>query len=155
MSFSKHIAKHVRDVYFAGNWTVTNLKEVLEDVTWQEATTKVHDFNTIATLTYHINYFVKGVTEVLQGQPLTIRDKYSFDHPPIHNAEDWAAFKASVFNDATVFADLIEKLDDDTLLGDFIDGKYGSYYRNLTGIVEHFHYHLGQIVLIKKLVKRQ
>ena len=30
--------------------------------------------------------------------------------------------------------------------------KYGNYFRNLTGIIEHLHYHLGQIVLIKKLI---
>ena len=30
--------------------------------------------------------------------------------------------------------------------------KYGTYYRNFHGLIEHAHYHLGQIVLIKKLV---
>ncbi|MGN6163930.1 MAG: hypothetical protein ACTHOF_05245 [Flavisolibacter sp.] len=34
----------------------------------------------------------------------------------------------------------------------FVDEKYGTYYRNLQGIIEHTHYHLGQIVLIKKLL---
>jgi hypothetical protein len=35
------------------------------------------------------------------------------------------------------------------------NAKYGNYYRNLHGIIEHTHYHLGQIVLIKKLLKRR
>jgi hypothetical protein len=34
----------------------------------------------------------------------------------------------------------------------FDDKKYGNYYRNITGIIEHNHYHLGQIVLIKKII---
>ena len=35
---------------------------------------------------------------------------------------------------------------------DFVDEKYGTYSRNINGILEHSYYHLGQIVLIKKLV---
>jgi len=34
----------------------------------------------------------------------------------------------------------------------FLDEKYGNYYRNIHGIIEHTHYHLAQIVLIKKLL---
>jgi hypothetical protein len=33
--------------------------------------------------------------------------------------------------------------------------KYGNYYRNIHGIIEHIHYHLGQIVLIEKYFYRQ
>ncbi|MDQ1090003.1 hypothetical protein QE390_004607 [Siphonobacter sp. SORGH_AS 1065] len=35
----------------------------------------------------------------------------------------------------------------------FVDEKYGTYYRNLHGMIEHTHYHLGQIVLIKKILR--
>jgi len=41
------------------------------------------------------------------------------------------------------------------LTDDFTDEKYGTYQRNLIGILEHSYYHLGQIVLIKKLLKTQ
>jgi len=153
MTFSKHVAKQIRDVYFSGNWTVTNLKDTLEDVTWQEATRKVQNFNTIATLVYHINYFVVGVNDVLNGKPLTIKDKYSFNHPSISSEADWEAFKIKVLEDGKAFADAIEGLNDDQLLQDFVDPKYGNYYRNLHGIIEHFHYHLGQIVILKKILK--
>jgi hypothetical protein len=44
---------------------------------------------------------------------------------------------------------------EDILGADFGDPKYGSYYRNLHGIVEHTHYHLGQIVLVKKIIQAQ
>jgi len=33
-----------------------------------------------------------------------------------------------------------------------MEEKYGNYYRNFHGIIEHCHYHLGQIVLIKKML---
>lgn len=47
----------------------------------------------------------------------------------------------------------LETLDEAKLFEDFADPKYGNYYRNLLGIIERTHYHLGQIVLIKKLLK--
>jgi len=58
MSLTRQIAKHFREIHFGGNWTCSNLREHLSGVTWQQATTQVHGLNTIATLAYHINYFV-------------------------------------------------------------------------------------------------
>jgi hypothetical protein len=37
----------------------------------------------------------------------------------------------------------------------FSEEKYGNWYRNLHGIIEHAHYHLGQIVLLKKLIREK
>jgi len=33
----------------------------------------------------------------------------------------------------------------------FFDAKYGTYQRNLEGVIEHNYYHLGQISFIKKM----
>lgn len=153
MNFSKQIAKHLKDVYFGGNWTVANFKTVLEDVTWEESTQKVTDLNTIATLVFHTNYFVVAVIPVLSGGLLNAKDEFSFNHPPINNDEDWQKLLAKSFNDAETLVSLIEKLSDDKLLEIFADEKYGIYYRNLHGIIEHCHYHLGQIAVINKIIR--
>lgn len=34
----------------------------------------------------------------------------------------------------------------------FVEEKYGSYYRNIDAMIEHSYYHLGQIVLINKIL---
>jgi hypothetical protein len=152
MSLTKQIAKHFRDVHFGGNWTSSNLKEHLADITWEQAMTKVYSFNTIAILVFHMNYYVSEVSKVLQGQSLEAKDKYSFDLPPIQSAEDWERLLNKTWTDAENFAALIEQVPEARLWEDFTDNKYGNYYRNLTGIIEHIHYHLGQIVLIKKIL---
>jgi uncharacterized damage-inducible protein DinB len=154
-NLSAHIAKHFRDVHFGGNWTSVNLKDTLAGVTWQQATAKVHDFNTIAVLVFHINYYVGGLIKVLQGGPLDIRDKYSFDCPPIESAEDWERLLGKTWAEAEQYIQLVEQLPDSILMEIFVDEKYGTYYRNLHGIVEHTHYHLGQIVLIKKSSRKR
>ncbi len=152
MSLIGQIAKHFREIFFNGNWTSSNLKEHLADVNWEQATTKVYSFNTIATLVFHINYYVSAVLKLLQGEPLKASDKYSFDHPPILSKKDWEKLLDKTWTDAENFAGLIEQLPESKLWDDFSDNKYGNYYRNLQGIIEHTHYHLGQIVLIKKIL---
>ena len=152
MNLTAQIAKHLREVYFGENWTSSNLKDNLADVTWQQATTQIYSLNTIATLVYHMTYYVSAVLKVLQGEALDAKDKYSFDHPPILSENDWKKLLNKVWTDAENFASLIEQLPEPMLWEDFSDKKYGNYYRNLHGIIEHLHYHLGQIVLIKKIL---
>jgi len=152
MNLTSQIARHFREVHFGDNWTGSNLKDSLEDITWQQATTQVYSFNTIAILVYHINYYVSVTLKVLEGAPLDASDKFSFDLPPILSQEDWEKLLVKTWTDAENFADLIEQLPENRLWENLSDKKYGSYYRNIQGIIEHTHYHLGQIVLIKKIL---
>lgn len=124
MSTTKQIAKHYKEVIFGGNWTYSNLKEHLADVTWQQAIKKLDGFNTIASLTYHINYYVTGAIDVLNGKPLVIKDKFSFDHPKISSPEDWEQLVKKVFNDAKIFIKLVEDLPDEKLYEIFVDEKW-------------------------------
>ncbi len=155
MNSTQQIANHFRAVHFGGNWTFVNLKETLADITWQEATTKHKDFNTIATLLFHINYYVNPVLKVLQGEPLNASDKFSFDCPNINSQQEWENLVQNAFAQAETFAQEIEKLDELKLYDVFSEEKYGNYFRNLFGIIEHTHYHLGQITLIKKWIRHE
>lgn len=152
MSLQKNMAKQFRDIYFGGNWTSSNLKNHLADITWQQATTPINSFNTILQLVFHIDYYVAGVTKMLEEGKLEIRDKFSFTPPPITSQEDWESFLNQVWVNAENFANLIEQLPEEKLWENFHEPQYGNYYRNIHGIIEHNHYHLGQIVLIKKLL---
>lgn len=152
MNISQQIAKHFKEVYFGGNWTDVNLKDSLKDISWQQAATKLYSFNTIAALVYHIDYYVTAILAVLQDESLTASDKYSFDHLPVQSEENWVALLDKLWNDAKKFITLVEDLPESKLWETFSEEKYGNFYRNLQGVIEHTHYHLGQIVLIKKLL---
>lgn len=146
------MAKHFREVHFGGNWTCSNVKDVLSTVSWEQAIAKVYDLNTIATLTYHIHYYVGVISNVLKGGPLEGKDELSFTHPPIENQEDWDNFLTKVLNDAEQLAKLMEQVPEERHWEYFTEEKYSIYYRHLHGITEHTHYHLGQIALIKKIL---
>ena len=152
MNLSQQVAKHLRDVHLGGNWTAVNFKDTLKDVSWQQAITKVHHLNTIATLVYHSTYYIGIALKVLRGGPLEGKDEDSFKLPPIQSQRDWENLVERVWSEVEVFAKEVETLPE-SKLGDLFAGeKYGSYFRNIEGIVEHAHYHLGQIMLIKKIL---
>ncbi len=155
MSITKQIAKHFSELHFGGNWTGSNLKDNLADITWQQATTSVFGFNTIATLVFHTNYYVSAALKVFDGEPLNAKDEFSFEHPPILSQQDWEKLLAKTWTYAENLANLVEQLPEHKLLENFTDEKYGNYYRNIQGIIEHTHYHLGQIILIKKIIMQQ
>lgn len=153
MKSTTQIANRFREVLLNGTWVAnTNFKAQLSGLDWQQATRKWGSLNTIASLTFHIHYYIAGLLSVLEGGPLTIRDKYSFDCPPIQSPEDWERLRDNLLNDAEKFAQLLEQLPEERLSEDFIDKKYGTYQRNFDALIEHSYYHLGQVVLIRKML---
>ena len=152
MSNSEQIAKHLKDVFFGGNWTGVNLKQVLEDVDYEMANRKVESLNTIATLVNHLGYYVGVIDRVLKGGPLEGKDADSFIYDPITSEDQWQKKLEDLWAEVESCVGNIEKLDDGVLSTDFADPKYGSHLRNYMGLIEHTHYHLGQISLLKKII---
>lgn len=153
MTRSENIASRAKEVLLNGHWIAnTNMKTQVQSVTWNEAIQKVDSLNTIAALTFHINYYLSGLVNVFEGGKLEIHDKFSFDAPPIQSEEDWKKLVDDFLSNATKFIEHIEKMNDSKLDEPFVDVNYGTYQRNIEGIIEHTYYHLGQISLIKKMV---
>ncbi|MDQ0784041.1 DUF1572 domain-containing protein [Chryseobacterium sp. W4I1] len=153
MSLASQLAKRFREVLLDGLWIAnTNFKNQLSAVTWEQAVTKVDSLNTIAMLTFHIHYYIAGVLNVLKGGDLEIKDQFSFDLPPIESEEQWKDLLNRLWTDSEKLASLVEQIPDDKLDEVFVDEKYGTYRRNIDGMIEHSYYHLGQITLIKKML---
>ncbi|KPE51676.1 hypothetical protein [Chryseobacterium indologenes] len=153
MNQTSQLAKRFREVLLDGLWiSNTNYKHQLSDVTWEQAVTKVGSLNTIAMLTFHIHYYIAGVKNVLEGGELEIKDQFSFDLPPIESQKQWEELLNKLWTDSERFAVLVEQIPDDKIDEVFVDEKYGTYRRNIDGMIEHAYYHLGQITLIRKLL---
>ena len=93
-----------------------------------------------------------GVLHFFEEGKLEIKDKYSFLASEIVSKDDWISLKNNLFENAEKFANYIEQLSNEELDSVFVDEKYGSYYRNIEGMIEHSYYHLGQISLINKII---
>ncbi|MEZ0129054.1 DUF1572 domain-containing protein [Flavobacterium sp. LBUM151] len=153
MKNTLEIASRFKEIILNGIWVAnTNYKHQLENLDWKTAVTPVKNLNTISVLAQHIHYYINGLNIVFKGGPLDIKDKFSFDFPAINSQEEWENFLTKFWNDTEEFASLVEKMPDEKLDQAFIDEKYGTYKRNIEAMIEHSYYHLGQIVLIKKLL---
>jgi hypothetical protein len=153
MTKSEQLANRLREVILNGTWIAnTNLKDQIENLDWKISTKKVESLNTISILAKHIHYYIVGIKNVFIHGKLEISDKYSFDFAPIESQNDWDEFQNKFWRDTEKLAELIEKMPEEQLNKKFIDEKYGSYSRNIDGMIEHSYYHLGQIVLIKKMI---
>ena len=147
------IANRLREVLLNGHWIAnTNYKDQILNVTWQQAIQKVANLNTIASLTYHINYYLEGLLNAFKNGKLDISDKFSFDLPEIKSEADWNKLVSAFLDNSNQFANTVEQMEDNTFDQPFIDEKYGTFLRNIEGVIEHSYYHLGQISLIKKMI---
>ncbi|KAF9658481.1 DUF1572 domain-containing protein [Tenacibaculum mesophilum] len=156
MKLNEYLTNRLKEVFTEGKWIVgTNFKEQIFDLNWKDAIHKVEDFNTIADLTFHIHYYIAGVAKVLEGGTLDIKDKFSFDSPPINSEQDWRNLVQTFCSDSEKFIRLVENMTDEKLKDSFVDEKYGTYYRNIDVMIEHTYYHLGQIILIKKRIVKE
>ena len=152
MSRTKDLASRLREVVLNGRWIAnTNYRDQLMQINLQQATKKIGALNSIAALTFHINYYLEGLIKVMEEGKLEMSDQFSFDLAPLLTESDWEKLRNSLFMNAEKFAALIELMSEAQLDSPFVDAKYGTWLRNLEGVIEHSYYHLGQVSLIRKL----
>ncbi len=150
------LASRLREVFLDGKWIAnTNYKEQLQGLSWQQAIQKMENFNSIAALTFHINYYLDGLLKAFDSGKLEINDKFSFDVAPIESQENWEMLVSELLSHANKFVEWVEKMEERKLDEPFLDKKYGSLLRNIEGVIEHSYYHLGQISLLRKMSMTQ
>ena len=153
MENNRELAKRFSDVIFNNSWVANNsYKNQLTDLPLEVVLFKYQSLHSIAALTQHVHYYIAGILNVFNGGNLGIKDIYSFDFPPINTIEQWHTFLAVFWTDAASFTQKLEKMDENTLNSIFVNKEYGTYHFNINTLIEHSYYHLGQIVLIKKLI---
>lgn len=155
MTLPKELSRQLCGLIFGPNWTERSLLEVVRDVDANIALRQVSGFQPIAALTFHIGYFIEAVIPVFEGKELTSRDALSFDHPPLASEDDWHELQQRIAEQAKQLCYHLDQMAEEQLWEDFVDAKYGSYYENIQGIIHHGYYHLGQIVVVKKLIEEK
>lgn len=152
----QNLAKRIRELFLDGKWIAnTNYKQQLEDIDVRLAIYKLGKLNTLADLTFHLNYYLKGLLHAFASGELSISDKYSFETPSLTTEQAWQELKHALLQNAHTFALAIEAMSDEQLNSIFMKEQYGTYERNMEGVLEHGYYHLGQMVLIKKLILKE
>ena len=153
MNIPEAIAQHVLEVHEGNNWTEVDVVHTLQDVTLAEAVTRtLASPNTIASLVCHLTFWNRVMARRAQGLPTEIGPDNGFAGPELRTEADWAALRADNLRSAHELARAIRGVDASQLEAPILP-EYGSVYKNLQGAVEHIHYHLGQLVVLKNLVR--
>jgi uncharacterized damage-inducible protein DinB len=155
MGLSNQIAIQLKELYFGKSWTAVDYQSQLKDVSLGQALQSVNGLNSIATLLYHTTYYIDAQLSVLRGEELKSSDKESFSFPEMDSEKDWQNMQELTWQKAQALVDFITAMPDAKLSDNFYGDKYGTWHRNLLGLLEHNYYHLGQIVIIKKLIDQK
>ena len=149
------LAQGLHDVFFGGNWTDVSLRETLSDVTWQEASQTVpFTKNTIVKIVYHLKYSNLIVKERALGKAEQFENETEGFAAPVLNSEnDWQQLQTETYRSAEELSAVILNFDEENLYKPILEG-FSTAYKNFQGVVEHAHYHLGQIVMIKKYLRQ-
>ena len=86
MTRSHALALRLREVFLDGKWIAnTNVKQEILSINWHEATQKISNLNSIAALTYHLNYYLKGLLHTFKTGKIYIdlesRNAYKYVGP--------------------------------------------------------------------------
>jgi hypothetical protein len=153
MRVTELIAQSIIDVYEGENWTEVNIKKTLQDVTVQEANSETAaSTNTIATLLHHLTYWNRVMIQRIIGIVVVVPDANGFDMSAIHTEEEWDLLKEDSVRSAHELATAVISFDENLLTSPILP-EHASAYKNLQGSCEHIHYHLGQIVILKQLIR--
>ncbi|MBX2815637.1 MAG: DUF1572 domain-containing protein [Saprospiraceae bacterium] len=151
---SKYLAGRLQEVLLDGTWIAqTNLQEQLNNTSWEQANSKMGNHHSLAELVFHVDYYVGGILNVFNGGDLEIRDQYSWDTEPLRSEEDWLQRVRAFVMHAQALVDKIMHTPDSQWSRPFVKEAYGTYERNIDGLIEHSYYHFGQISLLRKLLQ--
>ncbi|MEP6467498.1 MAG: DinB family protein [Parafilimonas sp.] len=152
MKATQLIAQHIKEIYEGNNWTDVNIIEIIKNINWQQAQQKtVASPNTIASLLHHLYYWNGIMMQRLKGSNPSVPETNGFNVDAFTSENDWQKLKEKTHASFIQLALMIEHFPEEKLEEAYAEGK-SSYYKNFHGIVEHAHYHLGQMVILKNLI---
>lgn len=153
MNFSEAISIQVKEAYEGNSWSDVCVKDILEDIQFDEAiTVTVASPNSIASLLYHIMFYNRAICQRLSGEEPYINDANGFDLPLLRDEIEWKQLQVDAMDAARALSDAIRKFPQEKLFEENPVGK-GTFYKKFHGVIEHNYYHLGQILILKKLIR--
>ncbi|MDB5021590.1 MAG: hypothetical protein JWQ28_2717 [Pedobacter sp.] len=155
MKITELIALHLIEAHEGSNWTEVDVRSSLEDVSLKEATMRTKASpNSIASIVQHLTYWNRVMVKRINGIVVADNGSNGFSGPVLHDDEDWSRLKDDNILSAHELANAIMNFNEDALELPILP-EHASAYKNLQGSVEHVYYHLGQIVILKQLIRAE
>lgn len=153
MTEKERILKTLSDLYDGRPWTDLSILQVVGDLTAEQASSKpLLQMHSVWAYLNHIVFWRKKIIALLSGHAAPPGDDPLDSAPRIDNSE--AAWRETL-NDLrrchedlmTVVSDLAEKR-----FEEMEESLKATNYEMIQGIIQHDAYHLGQAMIVKKVV---
>ncbi len=148
----QRIRQLIEDHYNGNPWLDVTITHTLSRISAGQAAAKTGDHNSIWQIVNHMIAWRLANLERMQGKKSPAPENNFIEPVSDTSAKAW---QQTLQKFETSQKQLLQFLD--SADGDWFDNIYipngHSYYEHLQGILQHDAYHLGQIVLLAKLVK--
>ena len=151
MNEVERIADQMRRAFEGGAWCGSALKEVLKDVTPEEAAARpIPDGLGIWQMVLHLAAWKGAVRRRLEGFPVKLPEEGDF--PPVEDtsAEAWAAALSLLERRHAELIEAVKGVPESRLDEPVVEGM-SSVYVTLHGSLQHDLYHGSQMALLKKM----
>lgn len=152
MTHNNRLKKLFEDHYNGHPWLDVTILDTIHDITAIEAATQINGLNSIWQILKHMLEWRKTNLKRVNGKILSApSNNFIFEIlDPSENA--WKKLKSD-FNTSQIEW-LLFIQDFDAKKFDIVyEANQHTYYEHIQGVLQHDVYHLGQIVLIKKMLR--
>ena len=152
MKETQRIVKLFEDLYDGNPWIDVNIKSTLERLTPEQASKRIlSGRNSIWEIVNHLISWRLNVLQRVQGKKMISPDDNYFSAVTDTSDAAWKKTLEQLKNSQTQWIDFLKTLREDDFTKIY-PGNNMTYYEHVHGILQHDAYHLGQMVLLTKLL---
>lgn len=152
MEENSRIAQLFSAAYDGSPWIDVNLVETLQSISPKIAAQKIRpNSNSIWEIVNHLIAWRENVLQRVKGKIMTTPDHNYFTAIEDLSETAWQQSLQDLATSQENWIDFLRELDE-TALAKIYPKNNHTYYEHIHGILHHDAYHLGQIVLLKKLL---
>lgn len=148
------LIQEFEDAHSGTPWYGLSFHEIVDDITAKEALATPGNGMSIARLLFHMIKWRKALSERLIGTPgFSAADNDPDNWVPLHTLTDetWEAAKKEYDHQQEVIVSELKKRDESFLEKEWRPGK--NYRYLVSGVIQHDIFHLGQISLLRSLLR--
>jgi uncharacterized damage-inducible protein DinB len=149
---TKRISKLFSDLYNGDAWIEVTIQGTIKNISAEQALIHpIENLNSIWEIVNHLVSWREVVLSRMEGE-IILEPNNNFFEPIIDNSERaWQETLERYDKSQKSWLVYLEKLNS-TDLEKIYSGKKYTFYELIHGILQHDAYHLGQIIMLKKLV---
>ncbi len=146
----KRIKKIISDQFNGNPWLDVNIVDTLQDLSAIEAAKKTGNLNSIWQIVNHMIEWREVLWKKLNGETVYVNENNFFEEIKDPSETEWKQTLKRLEQSQENIMNFLSKEKDFDYAKVFSNGH--TSYEHLQAILQHDAYHLGQIVLLKKII---